>query len=105
MNVVKAKTDEIRKWIEHSFDPNKEGHREAILRAIRLIFQYQTENEKRTETTNRWNNVGFNGADAPFLSSLAKQSYPLTIRQSAQAARKMKKYSSQIAKIQLGVQR
>ena len=104
MSKVKEKSVEIRNWIENIFDPFNLKHRHAMMRAIRLIFEYQTMTEKQTEQTQLWNNVGFNGADAPFLSSLAKQSYPLTVKQASRAAKQMKKYSGQLAKIKLGVQ-
>ena len=43
------------------------------LRALRVIYSFQTDTEKATEQTSVHNTVGFTGCDAEFLTSLAKQ--------------------------------
>jgi len=76
-------------------------------RGILAVYNYQTNQEKRIGDTVEDNGVGFNGADAQFLSSLAqwiqKSSYAegqrLTVKQAAVAARKMKKYAGQLLRI------
>lgn len=43
------------------------------LRGLERIFENQTADEKRAQETRYFNNIGFTGSDAPFLSSLAVQ--------------------------------
>lgn len=43
------------------------------LRALMVIYSRQTASEQISGTTHEYNNVGFAGNDAEFLSSLAKQ--------------------------------
>ena len=43
------------------------------LRALVVIYSFQTESEKVAEQTSVHNTVGFTGCDAEFLTSLAKQ--------------------------------
>lgn len=45
----------------------------AVERALIVLFDRQTSEEKATETTRVLNNRGFTAADAEILSSLAKQ--------------------------------
>jgi len=42
-------------------------------RALLVIYSKQTESEKSTGTTHQYNNVGFAGNDAEFMSSMAVQ--------------------------------
>jgi hypothetical protein len=44
-----------------------------IERALVAIYRFQTDSEKATETTRVHNDVGFNHADAPVMTSMAKQ--------------------------------
>ncbi len=43
------------------------------IRGLLRLYSFQTETEKRFETTAQHNGRGFGAADAPFLTSLAKQ--------------------------------
>ena len=52
---------------------NLETRKDVRVRALLRIFENQTYDEQRTESTNRYNGIGFTGSDARFLSSLAKQ--------------------------------
>lgn len=67
--------------------------------ALYKVYQCQTDSEKASDSTKEYNGVGFNGVDAPFLSSLAKslEKYgSLTPKQTAAARKKMVKYSGQV---------
>jgi hypothetical protein len=78
-----------------------------LQRGIIAIWKYQTATEKATKTTHLFNNVGFNGVDAPFLSSLAEflsKGYNLSDKQKFVARKKMMKYSGQLYRIALGKQ-
>lgn len=69
------------------------------LRALVIVFDNQTSDEQLTEDTRYHNGIGFTGADARFLSSLAKQ-YQLRGRLSDKQLyhlhKKMPKYCRQI---------
>jgi hypothetical protein len=74
----------------------------AVCRAVLAIYEKQTENEQATDSTAEQNGVGFNGADAGFGSSLAKQYAErgsLSPRQIACARKMMRKYAGQLAEI------
>jgi len=75
------------------------GCEENITAALLFLFQRQTEEEKTTWMTRNNNGVGFNSADAPFLSSLVdwyqRKGY-LTEKQRSAAARCLLKYWAQI---------
>ena len=85
-------------FIRHMLKTNETWAKQALLR----IFQYQTKTEQILETTNENNNVGFTGADAEFLSSLAKQLRDrgwLSTKQLKILLKRMPKYSRQIINI------
>ena len=78
---------------------NLETRKDVRIRALLRIFENQTFDEQRTESTNRYNGIGFTGSDARFLSSLAKQyKYKkfLTDKQDAVLRRKIVKYAAQL---------
>ena len=74
----------------------------AVMRAIVVIYNLQTAVEQSCNETHDANGVGFNGVDAPFLSSLAQQvlykGY-LTSKQIACGRKKILKYANQLVKI------
>lgn len=49
-----------------------------LIRGLVAIFQRQTEDEQRQDSTNHLNGVGFNGSDAPFLSVMARRAIDRT---------------------------
>lgn len=68
-------------------------------RGLLRIYEYQTTDEKATQDTRHWNNVGFSGVDAEILSSFAEQllkGRTLSEKQMAIVFRKMKKYARQL---------
>ena len=78
----------------------------AVCKAVVAIWNKQTEDEKIVDATREHNGIGFNGADATFMSSLAKQFVDrgfLTPRQITYARKKIMKYSGQLEKIANGV--
>ena len=80
-----------------------------LVRAILAIYDNQTADEQRRESTDHDNGVGFTGLDAKILSSFAKQirrwqqnpqhGQPLSPKQFAIAQRKMPKYAIQLVRI------
>ena len=74
----------------------------AVMRAIIVIYNLQTETEQNSDETYDANGVGFNGVDAPFLSSLAKQILNkgyLTSKQMMYGRKKILKYANQLLNI------
>ena len=78
---------------------NLTTRKDVRAKALVRIFNNQTASEKQTESTNHYNGIGFTGADAKFLTSLAKQyiykGY-LSEKQDAVLLRKIKKYACQL---------
>lgn len=78
---------------------NLSNRKDIRAKALVRIFKNQTSSEQQTNSTNHYNGIGFTGADAPFLSSLAKQFISknyLTDKQDAILAKKIKKYARQL---------
>jgi len=75
---------------------------QAVARGIMAFFALQTADEQQAESTNKNNGVGFNGSDAPILSSFAKQlqnGRTMSDRQMELARKKIIKYAGQLTKI------
>lgn len=73
-----------------------------IYRMLWSLYQRQESDEKEYEATVHHNNVGFNGVDARFLSSVARggQKFQnLTLRQAVPVAKALKKYLNQLIEI------
>jgi len=71
----------------------------AVKKALLRIWNWQTEDEKHTHSTNQTNGVGFNGVDAEILTSFAEQLSKknwLSPKQIAIARKRLMKYSNQI---------
>ncbi len=76
-----------------------------LVRGLVALFRRQTEDEQRSEDTKYQNKMGFNSADAPVLTSLARQWQErnwLSTPQIGLARRLMGKYSGQLARIARG---
>ena len=59
-------------WTRDEIETNLRNYDKWVVKAIIAIYNHQTEYEKRAKGTNRFNGVGFNKADAGFLSDLAE---------------------------------
>lgn len=78
---------------------NLETHAEVRAKAVIRIYQNQTADEKKTNSTNVNNGIGFTGADASILSSFAKQlAYKkcLSVKQDAILVKRITKYARQL---------
>ena len=90
----------------------------AVERAVMALYERQTADEQATQATREHNGVGFNGTDAPILTSFAEQlkgigwytnNYGVSVRRNAPrrlsekqlalARRKVLKYAGQLAAI------
>lgn len=96
--MVKIKVEWTKDEILHLLETNDK----MVIRSIVKIFEKQTEDEQQTDSTNHHNGVGYNGVDAEFMSSLAKQvlaGKKLTEKQMVHARKKIKKYAKQLTRI------
>ena len=76
----------------------------ALYKALLIIYENQTSEEKSAQTTIEDNEVGFSGVDARLLSSFAaylQRWGDLTERQLVHARKKMPKYARQILDLSL----
>lgn len=74
----------------------------AAKKALLVIFEHQTEEEKVIRETRENNGVGFNGTDAHILSEFAKQLQEkgwLSQKQMAIVRKKMPKYAGQLFRL------
>ena len=92
----------MRTWTETEISNLVQTNDIVLYRALRKLYACQTEDEKITGTTNNNNGKGFNGVDAPILSSFAEfleKTGFLTYRQKEICRRKLKKYNRQLTAI------
>jgi len=86
-------------WNKENIQALLETSDKAVARAVYRVYLNQTESEKMVENTHVNNGIGFTGADAGYLTSLAKfyekRGY-LTQKQTDYARRKVKKYWRQL---------
>ena len=78
-----------------------------VIRSLMKLYGFQTDEEQDLGETTDYNGVGFNGADAPILSSIAENYLKwnrLTPKQLALVRKKMMKYAKQLTKIANGKQ-
>lgn len=71
----------------------------AVFRAVVVLYERQTEDERATDQTTHRNGVGFNGVDARLMSYYArwiKQNGCLTGRHVERARRAVRKYRAQL---------
>jgi hypothetical protein len=71
----------------------------ALRALVRIFTENQTAGEQQMEATTEDNGIGFSGADAEFMSSLAKQYISkgfLSEKQMVFVFKKIKKYSRQV---------
>jgi hypothetical protein len=76
-----------------------------VARGLIALYDRQTADEKATQDTKHDNGVGFNGADARILSSIAqwyKRTGRLSEKQIALVRRKIRKYATQLTRIANG---
>lgn len=92
---MKAWTVEEIKNILNKYD-------DQVGKALIKLYTYQTVDEKQEHATKEHNNVGFNAADAPILTSFAefyqKRGF-LSQKQLIIARKKIMKYAGQLCNI------
>ena len=97
---INVKRDEIRAWFD-SCDTTETQTKDALKRAAKMIWDYQTLSEQDSATTQDHNGVGYNGYDADFAHRIVKWKGTLTDRMALAACRMLRKYALQLAGITL----
>jgi len=98
ITTVKAK----RVWTEQEIKNLVQTNDTVLYNALKKLYACQTADEKRDGETKENNGVGFNGADASFLSSTAeflKKTGFLTEKQKVIVRRKLVKYNKQLTRL------
>lgn len=62
-----------RFWTENQIAEHVFSDNLHILKALKALYKYQTDDEKRARETKYDNNVGFNKPDSNFLTGMAKK--------------------------------
>lgn len=65
-------TDNRRVWTVYNVRHLIETNKDEMLKLMRKLFEYQTEDEQVSRTTKWQNAVGFNQADAGFLTGMSR---------------------------------
>lgn len=89
------------KWNRQNIREMLERSDEAVIRGMNRIYSYQTPDEQVHGQTVEDNGLGFNGADAEFMTKLVlyyRQHGHLTPGQMVHARKKMLKYAGQLAR-------
>lgn len=90
------------KWNKDNIKDLLSKYNTMVERSIVQLYERQTADEKQTASTNHENGIGFNGSDAPIMSSFAKQvmrGVVLSPKQLDIARPKIMKYAGQLAHI------
>ena len=91
-----------RIWTEDEIKAYVQTNDKVLYGAIKKLYNEQTEDEKEAGQTKHYNNVGFNGADSKFMSSVAefliRRGY-LTEKQKFAARKRMVKYTKQLTRL------
>lgn len=97
---LNVRCDEIRAWFKDC-DPTKTQIKDALKRAAKMIWEYQTLAEQESATTTDDNGVGYNGYDADFAHRIVNWQGTLTDKMAMAARKMLKKYAKQLAGIAL----
>lgn len=91
-----------RVWTKDEIKNLIQTNDRMVALSLKQLYNYQTECERATHETSENNGVGFNGVDAPILTSFAvfymERGY-LSPKQIEIARKKLIKYSGQLTKI------
>lgn len=91
-----------RIWTEDEIRDYVQTNDKVLYGTIKKLYNEQTEDEKEAGQTKHYNNVGFNGADSKFMSSVAefliRRGY-LTEKQKFAARKRMVKYTKQLTRL------
>jgi len=104
METLKERQEKIKQWFDDC-DTRTPGVKTNLYRAASMLFDRQTADEQRSDSTRIHNNIGFNSADAGYMSWVVKTFYGKAESMPNKVAIKLKfrlkKYSRQIAEMAL----
>ena len=92
----------MRTWTEEEIKTLIQENDKVLYGALKKLYNEQTTDEQVEGNTKVQNGVGFNGVDAPILSSMAEflnKTGFLTSKQKALARKKLVKYNKQLTKL------
>ena len=92
----------MRIWTEEEIKKLVQENDEVLYGALKKLYACQTADEQATGDTHVINGMGFNGVDAPILSSMAeflKKTGFLTPKQKVICRKKLVKYNKQLTKL------
>ena len=91
-----------RVWTEEEIKNYIQTNDTVLYGALKKLYECQTADEQECGHTNHANGAGFNGVDAPILSSMSefliKRGY-LTDKQKYIVRKKLVKYNKQLTKL------
>ena len=91
-----------RIWTDEEIKNLVQTNDKVLYRALKRLYECQTEDEKAEKQTTSKNGVGFNSVDSAFMTSvsefLLRRGY-LTDKQKAAVRRKIIKYTKQLTRI------
>lgn len=91
-----------RVWSEEEIKTLVQTNDKVLYGALMKLYECQTEDEQSYGTTSHTNGKGFNGVDAPILTSFAKflkECGRLSEKQKVICRRKLIKYNKQLTKL------
>lgn len=91
-----------RVWTEEEMKELVQTNDKVLYGALKRLYDCQTADEQSAGQTKLHNGAGFNGTDAPILSSMAeflKRTGFLTEKQKVIVRRKLVKYNKQLTRL------
>lgn len=92
----------MRTWTAEEIKELVQTNDKVLYGALKKLYACQTADEQTTKTTNHQNGMGFNGVDAPILSSFCEfliRTGFLTPKQKVIARKKLVKYNAQLTRL------
>lgn len=89
-------------WTEDEIKTLVQTNDKVLYGALKKLYACQTDDEKTNGTTSHTNGQGFNGVDAPILTSFAKflkECGRLSEKQKEICRRKLIKYNKQLTRL------
>lgn len=99
---MKGKGIKMRIWTEEEIKVYVQSNDKVLYGALLKLYDCQTADEQSAGETNQRNGAGFNGVDAPILSSFAeflKTRGYLTEKQKVLCRKKLVKYNKQLTRL------
>lgn len=101
-NIEVEEKSSKRIWSEDEIKSLIQTNDKVLYGALKKLYACQTEDEQNSDCTKVYNGMGFNGVDAPILSSFCKflnKTGFLTPKQKAIARKKLIKYNKQLTNL------